>query len=104
MSLLDSLRNNGATTIQKPVINTLSTSVPTCDQCGKVHPPLKMGEKCPLANSTTPDGKEINMNKFLVNLKNIVISQSQKKQIKDVNKLFDMVTVEVMKFLEKYKE
>lgn len=48
--------------------------------------------------------KTVDVNKFLADLKNIIISQSDIKKIKDVEKLFKNIIVEVTKYLESYKE
>lgn len=100
--LLNSLRNQPK--IGNPTSNQLGTSVPACDQCGKIHPPLKPGEICPLATVKSPDGRYLSVDKFIINLKNILISQIQKKKIKEANKLLDKTLVEVTKFIENYKE
>lgn len=102
-TLLNSLRvNPGSPPAQ------VSSHLPSCPQCGQLHPPLQPGEKCPLAKEVFKDEKgqniNVDVNKYLVDLKNIVVSQIQSKGIKDPNKLFKQLTVEVMKFLEGYKE
>lgn len=85
--------------------------VPTgnnCPQCNMMHPPLRPGEKCPNAalKSMTEEGDDVSVdvNKYLVNLQNILMSQIEMKKIKDVKKLFENITIEVTKFLEGYKE
>lgn len=75
-----------------------------CEQCGMIHPPLATGEKCPLAKPKDSEGKDIEVREFLNQLKNILISQIQRKKIKDIKKLFSLVLVHVTKYLEGYKE
>ena len=86
----------------------VSSSLPKCPQCGQLHPPLKPGEKCPMAKDKFTDDKgmeiEVDVNKYLTNLKNIIVSQIESKKLKDPNKLFKELTISVMSFLEKYKE
>lgn len=79
-----------------------------CPQCGIIHPPLPPGARCPMASIKvkTQDGneKEVDINKFLVDLKNIIISQTDSKNIKDLEKLFKNIIIETTKYLESYKE
>lgn len=75
-----------------------------CSQCGLIHPPLKSGEKCPMALDKDLKGNIIDYNPLLRPLKDIVSSQIYSKQIKDHKKLFGIVIVEITKFLEKYEE
>lgn len=78
-----------------------------CPECNMMHPPL-MGKKCPNAvvKAMMEEGDEIvvDVNKYLVNLQNILMSQIDSKKIKDVKKLFENITLEIAKFLEEYKE
>ena len=86
----------------------VSSFLPTCPQCGQLHPPIPDGKKCPMAKDKFKDDKgeeiEVDINKYLTNLKNIVVSQIEMKGIKDPNKLFKHLTVELMKVLEAYNE
>ncbi|MHA1233083.1 MAG: hypothetical protein ACTSPQ_20850, partial [Candidatus Helarchaeota archaeon] len=56
------------------------TPVPTpgvCSQCGMIHPPLKPGEICPNAKvevKSEKNGKEVNINKYVTNIRDIIIS------------------------------
>ena len=80
----------------------------TCPQCDMVHPPLRPGEKCPnsIVKSMTEenDDKSLDVNKYLVNLQHILMSQIEQKKIKDVKKLYQNITIEITKYLEDYKE
>jgi hypothetical protein len=73
-----------------------------CSQCGLMHPPVS--GKCPNIAGKDAEGKEINSSKFLTDMKNILESKIAEKNIKDHNKFFGMITVEVMKFIETYEE
>ncbi len=78
-----------------------------CSQCGTMHPPLRAGEKCPNAANKIKDEKTntvIDVNKYLNTFQSILISQIEKKKIKDVKKLYQNITIEITKFLEGYKE
>lgn len=83
---------------------TVNPSQPECPQCGTIHPPLPPGEKCPLAEPKTADGKKIDTSKFVVQLRDITISQMEQKNIKDPDKFFKFVIIELMKILEGYSE
>lgn len=75
-----------------------------CSQCGLIHPPLKEGETCPMAPEITIDGEVVNYDHFLRSLKDILTSQIKSKKIKDRQKLFGIIIVEITKFLEEYRE
>ena len=101
-SISQSMRN-GTLTKDKPT----SVADGACPQCGIIHPPLPPNAKCPMAPIKVKSGdveKEIDINKFLVDLKNIILSQSEKNKIKDVEKLFKNIIIEVTKFVEGYRE
>jgi len=77
-----------------------------CTQCGVMHPPIQVGKKCPNAKVEIKEAgvRDEDVNRFLSQLKNITISQIQSKGVKDGNKLFKMLTIELTKFLEGYSE
>jgi hypothetical protein len=79
-----------------------------CPQCNTVHPPLPPGEKCPnaIVKAITEESEEVivDVNKYLIDLQNILMNQIDKKGIKDINKLFQNITLEINIFLEEYKE
>lgn len=83
---------------------SLQPTFNVCTQCGLVHPPLQVGVSCPMRPVKTITGDEINTSKFFASLKNIMISQIQKKDIKNVNKLMNDLVILNTKFLEDYKE
>ena len=68
------------------------------------HPPLKPGEKCPLAKDKTSDGKSIETDSFVQQIKLITVNKIKSKDIKDHKRLFGKIIVEVTKFLENYSE
>lgn len=79
-----------------------------CPQCGMAHPPLQSGEKCPNA-SVASEVKDSNLNDaqintYVVNIRNIVISKMAEKQIKNGDKFFQYAILELAKSLENYKE
>jgi len=77
-----------------------------CPQCGNMHPPLRPGETCPMKKVEVKEAgiTDDDINRFLAQLKNISVSQIQSKGIKDGNKLFKHLTVEIAKILEGYSE
>jgi len=81
-----------------------------CPQCNMIHPPLKPGETCPNAQvkidtgALNKESRDVDINKYLVTLRNILVSQIEQKEIKDAQKLFQNITIEVTKFLEGYSE
>ena len=91
-----------------PAPKTLSSAEGACPQCGTIHPPIPPGQKCPMANvkvkDETGEEKIVDVNKFMAQLKNIIVSQSEQRGVKDVEKLFKNIIVEVTKYLEGYKE
>jgi len=74
-----------------------------CSQCGFSHPPLKVGEKCPMAKEKAPSGQLINFDNFFASLKNILTSQIQQKKI-NPDKFLANVLVHMTKYTEEYKE
>jgi len=94
--------------VQPPKAHVPAPTGNICPQCNMVHPPLKVGEKCPNAvvKSMTSESEEVivDVNKYLVALQNILMSKIDEQKIKDVNKLFQNITLEITKFLEGYKE
>jgi len=77
---------------------------PRCPDCGLIHPPVSVGQKCPLAKEKTSSGDLIDTSQFLSQLRNVVVSKIQIKKIKDPKKVFSAVIIEVTKFLEQYKD
>jgi len=75
-----------------------------CSQCGIMHPPLKAGEKCPMAPITTKDNKVVDPTNFLTKMKFIISNQLEQKGVKDTDKFFQHLTVGLMKVMEDYKE
>lgn len=79
-----------------------------CPQCGVAHPPLPEGEKCPNASvvNEVKDFKidEAQLNTYIVNIRNIIISKMSEKNIKDGTKFFQYAIVELTKSMEKYNE
>jgi len=87
-----------------PPPSPISTSFGRCEQCRTFHPPLKEGQKCPVAPIKNKEGKALDLNPFFGQLKNICISQIEQKGIKNHDKLFQHIIIEVTKSLENYHE
>ncbi len=75
-----------------------------CPQCGLFHPPLKEGEKCPIAKDKDDKGNEIDFNPFIIQIKNIILAKISKDEIKNTKKLLADVVINMTNFVEKYKE
>lgn len=75
-----------------------------CSQCGIMHPPVNPGETCPMAPITTKDNVVVDPTNFLTKMKLIISNQLEQKSIKDAEKFFQHLTVELMKAMESYKE
>jgi hypothetical protein len=75
-----------------------------CNECGMIHPPLREGETCPSAKLNLPSISDEDIGHFLSSIKNIIISQTEKNNVKDLKKLFQQSVVVLAKFLEEYKE
>jgi hypothetical protein len=86
-----------------PPGHPVQTTFSACPQCGIIHPPLRSGEKCPLAKVKNKDGKVIDFEKFLADLKIMLISQFETRQIVNHEDVFKKIKMEVMKILEGYK-
>ena len=82
-------------------VNVASSS--QCPQCGHFHPPVTDGV-CPLKQQKTESGKVIDPNPFLAKMRDIIISQMQMRNVKNPEKFFAYVTVELTKAMEKYSE
>lgn len=91
-----------------PPDNAVMSRPDVCPQCKLMHPPLRPGEKCPNAGvddsvkSTGIDDAIIN--KHLVDLRNIIMSQLTAKGIKDGKKFLQYSVIELTKALEQYNE
>jgi len=80
-----------------------------CHQCGTMHPPLQPGQKCPMAIATaktqeTDTGKKIEIFDITDTIVTIMVSQIERKNIKDVKKLKGYVILQLTKLLEGYSE
>jgi len=80
-----------------------------CKDCGTMHPPVPEGQKCPNAGvEATPDNPnaldDMTLNKHLVDMKNILLTQIGAKDIKNQNKFLQFAIIEFTKSLEGYSE
>ena len=75
-----------------------------CSDCGYSHPPITDGKRCPMAKDKSPAGEVIDFTGFNSSIRNILISQIQKKNIKDSKKFLGNIIVEILKIVEVYKE
>jgi hypothetical protein len=70
-----------------------------CSQCGLSHPPVPLGQKCPMAKDKIGD-LEVDMNPYLIKLKPVIIANCQKKGIKNLDKLFSDLIILIQKYFE----
>ncbi len=82
-------------------------AVPTqgqCPQCQLFHPPVGPGERCPNAPLEVEGTKTINVNEIVVKVKDILASQLEQNEVKDIDKFVGGMIVALMKYCEEYKE
>ncbi len=88
----------------------MEPNMPQCPQCGNFHPPIMNGAECPMKSGSITVNKEgtksenLDLTNIIMTLKNIVKTKISKDKIKDPEKLFKNVIVEVAKYVETYKE
>ncbi len=92
-----------------PNKNAMATSFGACAQCGVSHPPLPNGETCPNAsmeavNNTSVKISDQEFNKFLVNMKNILISQLDQLEVTNSQEIFKHLIMKIMEALEELKK
>jgi len=77
-----------------------------CPECGMIHPPIPQGQSCPNAQLKTEgtSSTTIDFTPLFGPLKNIIISQIQQKDIKNTQKMFGHIIVEMTKLIENYSE
>jgi len=98
-NIIQNINSNPAPPGQAP-----APSGGTCPQCGLIHPPVNLGETCPMAPIKTQDNKVVDPTDFLTKMKLIITSQLEQKSIKDVDKFFQHLTIELTKTMENFKE
>ena len=109
--------NNVINQIQNVPVNpnkyALETSFGSCPECGMSHPPLPQGEKCPNSSLEALTAKQSNtpvkitdqeFNKFLVSMKNILISQLHQIEVTNPQEIFRHLTLKIMEALEDLKK
>lgn len=75
-----------------------------CQECGFMHPPVQGGGSCPLVQKKDVQGNVIDVNPTLTSMKNILIANMQTKGIKDHQKFYRFIIVNLTKQIEQYKE
>lgn len=102
------IEQNIMTNIQSGSIPIPASTPDLCPECNTMHPPVPPGQKCPnapVASQVKDTGLDDTIiNKYLVDLRNIVISQMKTNSIKDGIKFFKYAIVELTKALENYNE
>jgi len=93
-----------------PNKNAITTTFGNCSQCGMSHPPIRPGETCPNASvqsqtsNTAVKITDQQFNTFLVNMKNILISQLDQIKVTNPQEIFKHLTLKMMEALEGLKE
>jgi hypothetical protein len=85
----------------RPDMGGMSTLGGQCQQCGKLHPPLKPGQICPGAG--TKGGKTDvieGLTEFYSSFNNILRSNISKYKIKDTKKMFQNLTMLIVRYFE----
>lgn len=104
--VLNELQNKPAVANTGSHPSQVVSALPTCHVCGMLHPPNADGSPCgnaPVGNGNVVD-LDMEINKYLMSLKNIAVSQIQSKGIKNINKLLQYMTIEMTKIMEGYNE
>jgi hypothetical protein len=72
-----------------------------CQQCGKLHPPLKPGQICPMAGTKGSKGDVIEgLTEFYSTFNNIVRSNISKYKITDTKQMFKNLTMLITRYFE----
>ncbi len=86
-------------------------SSPKCGVCGYYHPmtvdgscPMKQANVGAVPGTKSSTNNEINFENLYSPLRNIIVSQIETKNIKDPDKLFTYVIIEITKAIENFKE
>lgn len=82
----------------------LQPNNPQCSQCGYFHPPLKDGEVCPMSSQKDSEGYEIDVNDEIVQIKNMLIANIQKKGISDHKKFVRNMIFQLQKIIDEYQD
>jgi hypothetical protein len=71
-----------------------------CSQCGKMHPPILDGSRCPAAKVKIEGVKDEDVRKFIGNLSNIILFNIESKKIQNPENIFKEITMLVAKYLD----
>ena len=78
-----------------------------CHECGKIHPPIQEGQKCPNSSIEKQTGIKIDdgqVNQFLVQWRNIILSEISKSNIEKWKDEFQQITMIIQKYFDEKKE
>ena len=82
----------------------IPTSGDKCSQCGMIHPPVKPGERCPLAAEVTSSGIAIDFNKFFSLARSELTSIASDLEVKDPKKFLEYILKCMIEGARGYKE
>jgi hypothetical protein len=86
-----------------PTVN-IQTMGNVCPECGVMHPPVPMGQRCPNAKVNLEKISDAEIGQFIGSWKNIIVSQIEKRNFKNPKKVFQQATLMLTKLLEEYEE
>jgi len=78
-----------------------------CPDCGTIHPPLQQGQKCPNSSIETQTGIKIDdgqVNQFLVQWRNIILSKISQMGIEDWKNEFQQISMLIQKYFDEKKQ
>jgi len=90
--------------ISNNIVPSPTISPGVCPQCGLIHPPVPPGQVCSMAPIKTKDNTIIDPTNFLTKMKLLISNQIEQRSVKDPEKFFQYITIELMKIMEGYKE
>jgi len=90
--------------VTTPKSNELPTGLERCPQCNYLHPPVKAGERCPNAKTNIKGITNDEVTQFLGNLKNILLNNIEKNNIKNPKRLFQNVIMKVNEVVTNFKD
>ncbi len=98
------VKSGGPQQVSNPGLNATGN---VCHECGTIHPPIQPGQKCPNSSIEKQTGIKIDdaqVNQFLVQWRNIILSEISKSNIEDWKNEFQQITMIIQKYFDEKKE
>ena len=86
-----------------PNVNTQNV----CPDCNTIHPPIQPGQKCPNSSIEQQTGIKIDdsqVNQFLVQWRNIILSKIAELGIEDWMKEFQQITMDIHRYFDEKRK